>query len=137
MLALVLALALPAAAVAQSAGDNQYRDPFASQPQSAPAKGGGNSGSGNSGSQGSGSQSGAGSNATARSGSSQSQSVNSVELPRTGIDAETVALAGALLLLGGFGLRRVIGSIAARRERHAPLVLGRDVRVAPVVRRGR
>jgi hypothetical protein len=115
MLALLLSLALaaPGAAFAQSAGDDQYVDPFADQG----SQGGGG---GNSGSQGGGSQGGdtsaqppaetlvapepapvapSASAAPTTSGTAQT-------LPVTGLPALGLALAGVFLLACGTTLRR-------------------------------
>jgi LPXTG-motif cell wall-anchored protein len=114
--ALILA-AVPAAAFAQNAGDEQYADPFGNSSQS----GGGSSGSGSSGSSGSTGTTGAtGSNsgvaaaqqqgtpsATGAAGTAAGQSTaSSGQLPRTGLDVGIVAAVGAALLLGGLALRR-------------------------------
>lgn len=97
-----LALALPAAAHAQGAGDNQYTDPFA---------GDNGSGSGSSGS-GSGTQGGAeGSNGSELSNTAPSEqnasqtSTPSGELPRTGADPGMLALLGAGFVFFGVGMR--------------------------------
>jgi LPXTG-motif cell wall-anchored protein len=103
-----LAVAAPSAAVAQSAGDDQYQDPFGGTQTT----GSGSSGSSNglsqtpdlAGSSGSG---------TAGTGSSGSDvlagdvpaSASASQLPATGADAHVLALAGLALLLGGLGLR--------------------------------
>ena len=112
-----LLLALPSAAFAQSAGDDQYQDPFAGQDQ--PQGGGGNSGGGNSGGN-AGGNSGGGQGdsapstaAQAPSGGdgSQGQSAQAGNtLPRTGLSAGFAVLvltSGSALLIGGFALRRV------------------------------
>jgi hypothetical protein len=95
-LAAVLALAAPAGAWAQGAGDTQYEDPFAGE-------NGGNGGGG------SGSGSGAGSGANPKLSStmpgSQGGAEGSQRLPRTGADPGLVALLGAGFLLTGAGLR--------------------------------
>jgi LPXTG-motif cell wall-anchored protein len=99
-LAAALSLALPAGALAQGAGDNQYQDPFAGE----------DSGSG------SGSGSGGGGEGTTGNGSlsnsppsgeqlASQQSTSSGELPRTGADPGLIALLGAGLILTGAGLR--------------------------------
>jgi hypothetical protein len=94
---------LPAAAAAQSAGDNQYEDPFGSQPAqskpspapapatSAPAPA---------------------TQAQAQAAATPSQpvaasatSAQAAELPRTGGDARRPALLGLVLLAAGFALR--------------------------------
>ena len=98
--ALLCALAVPSAALAQGAGDDQYQDPFGdeqsqeeptptatpapvqpapAQPAPAPAQ--------------------APAPASAQSGPSE-------QLPRTGADAGWIACAGAALLAAGIALRR-------------------------------
>ena len=97
-LAAALSLALPAGALAQGAGDNQYQDPFAGEDS------------------GSGSGSGGGAEGTTGNGSlsnsppsgqqlASQRSTPSGELPRTGADPGLVALLGAGLILTGAGLR--------------------------------
>jgi LPXTG-motif cell wall-anchored protein len=103
MLALAaLVAALPAAAVAQDAGSNQYQDPLAGDPDtnSAPStpSGGGN-GDGNA-APSSGTQA-----DTTADGTQAAQTRD--QLPATGVDAWLIALAGSMLLAGGLGLRRV------------------------------
>jgi LPXTG-motif cell wall-anchored protein len=99
-----LVAALPAAALAQDAGSNQYQDPLAGEPGTGSD---GNSGGGGGGttnpSPGSGTQ-----NAQADPGAGGTQSAQPGDrLPATGVDAWLLALAGAMLLAGGLGLRRV------------------------------
>jgi len=103
-----LALLAPASAFAQSAGDNQYTDPF-----------GGDSGGqqqSSSGSQGSSSSGTSGTTTTAQAPApaptsapvataAQSTTVATQQLPRTGHDPITPAVAGFWLLLGGVTLR--------------------------------
>ena len=95
----VLALAAPASAFAQSAGDEQYQDPF------------GGDDSGQSGSSDQGSSSGdAGTTAQAAPTATPSvaatqQAPAAQQLPRTGDDPITPAVAGFWLLLGGVALR--------------------------------
>ena len=91
VLALAAALAFPAVAVAQSAGDNQYEDPF------------GGKGSSGSSQSSSGSSSGSGSSGSGGGGSPGSASGQ--QLARTGSETWLVALAGGGLLLTGVGLR--------------------------------
>jgi hypothetical protein len=106
---LALTLALPAAAWAQSAGDEQYVDPFQSTP------GGNNNGAGG----GNGGGNNTGSNTSAGSGSAQGTTTgdtagttdttsggDGTALPRTGLPLRGVVVTGALLLGGGITLRR-------------------------------
>ena len=106
------ALIAPATAAAQSAGDEQYQDPF----------GNGNGGNGNGGNSGGGnsqpqptatpapstSQSAATPAAagTTTTTSAASGAAQSGGLPRTGAPVLLVALGGVLLLTGGLALRR-------------------------------
>ena len=101
---LMLALALPAAALAQGAGDEQYQDPFGGQstptPTATPAP----------------------TQAPAAPAQSQAPAPTATpapsapappsgsrrQLPYTGVDAGLVALAGAALLGAGFALRRAV-----------------------------
>jgi LPXTG-motif cell wall-anchored protein len=112
-LLLVLALAVPAAAapvtaLAQSAGDNQYVDPF----QGSGDSGGGNNG--NSGNQG-GSDTPAQQQTTqvptdtgSTAGATATDSAQGETLPRTGRSEGWLVVIGVLLVLGGgFTLRRV------------------------------
>jgi hypothetical protein len=114
-LALAAALSVPTTTFAQSAGDDQYSDPF-QDPQGQDQGGGGES----SGSQGGASQ---GGNGTAQPPADQqlppepttvapSEATDaavgdgSETLPVTGLPAVGVALAGIFLLAGGAALRR-------------------------------
>jgi LPXTG-motif cell wall-anchored protein len=109
----VCALALPASALAQSAGDNQYQDPLAG-PNSGGSGSSGSSGSSGGGSSGSSapapSQGSSGSSGTAGSSASSAgtagSGTNAQALPRTGGHPEALALAGLVLLGGGLALRR-------------------------------
>ena len=96
VLAALCLLALPSAALAQSAGDEQYSDPFGDveepsgsqdQPAETPA---------------------AEPTAPATSGgeATASQQSGGQTLPATGLPAAVLAGGGALLLAGGAGLRR-------------------------------
>ena len=99
-LAAALSLALPAGALAQGAGDNQYQDPFAGEDSGSGSGSGG--GGGAEGTNGNGSPS----NSTASGEQLASQSsTSSGQLPRTGADPGLVALLGAGLILTGAGLR--------------------------------
>ena len=96
--AALLALA-PAAVLAQDSGSQQYQDPLAGDtPNPTPNTGGGGGSSGNR-------------NSTAQTQAattrSDSASSNGSELPRTGLDALLLLLAGTALLGGGLALRRV------------------------------
>jgi LPXTG-motif cell wall-anchored protein len=101
-LALALVLALPATALAQNAGDQQYTDPLApGEPQGG---GGGSSGAPSGG----GSTQGSAGDAQAQepAAAEPAQGGDSSELPRTGFPAGLLALAGAAMLAGGAALRR-------------------------------
>lgn len=133
-LALLLAsflLVLPAAALAQSAGDDQYSDPFA---EGSPPSGGGDSsapGGGGSGNhelaQTPNSGSGGNGDGTAPSSTSQSspRSPGDGSLPRTGLSAWMLAVMGGLMLLAGAMLRLGIQPLRARAG--GTPTLGRDV----------
>ena len=120
LLATTVLLTAPSAALAQSAGDQQYADPLADTPSQNDSGGGGNSGSqGNSGS-GSGSQ---GSTGSGTSGTTQGQAApadpaaeattaQNSALPRTGSDSALLLAAGAVLLGSGMLLRL---GVTARR----------------------
>jgi hypothetical protein len=119
-LALTLAVAAPAPAFGQSAGDEQYVDPF-QDPPSEPGGGQGNSGSqgdSGSGSQGGTNQGGNGTTgtttppttpevpeSTAAPGADQ-PAAGSATLPRTGLLLALPALLGLLFLAAGVVLRR-------------------------------
>lgn len=108
----LLALAFPTTALAQSAGDNQYQDPFANQGTSQ-----GSSNSSSSGSQTSQTQSStssgtaqstsdpSGTAGTTASGTSTGTSASSGQLPFTGYDDVFTGVIGAVLLLGGVTAR--------------------------------
>lgn len=112
LLALVLALALPSAALAQSAGDNQYADPFGSAPPSSQPKrqSSAPSGAGHSGP----------APAAAPSAANGSGAVpaaapaTSATLPRTGLDALELVLAGAVAIAAGLALSLALRRLAAR-----------------------
>jgi LPXTG-motif cell wall-anchored protein len=97
LLVALMLLVVPALALADSAGDNQYSDPFggstapaqtAPQPTTAPAA-----------------PAPAQTSAPASSSSPSTHPATS-QLPRTGLDLRVVASAGLLLLGGGLLLRR-------------------------------
>ena len=111
--ALLVAVALPAAAIAQSAGEDQYTDPL---------QGGGSNSSGGGGSSGGGSGGGGGGgggSAPAQSAGTQSDDPTPAQaapaqadgtdgggLPRTGFPVAVLVGAGLILLSGGLALRR-------------------------------
>ncbi len=117
--AIILTLS-PTAALAQSAGDQQYADPFGNneQNQSGGRGGGGSGGGGGGGSGGGQGQAAPGAGGVAASqaqgatGTAGSPATGTAaesgrgELPRTGLDAGVVAVLGAVLLLAGLALRR-------------------------------
>jgi LPXTG-motif cell wall-anchored protein len=117
--ALILTLS-PAAALAQSAGDQQYADPFGNNEQNESGGGSSGGGGGSGGSSGGGQSQSApstsgvagaqaqGTTGTATSSSSTATTAQSQsgQLPRTGLDAGLVAALGAVLLLAGLALRR-------------------------------
>lgn len=125
-LALVVCLAIPAASLAQSAGDQQYADPLAGQNQpSSPSSGTGSQGKANPGS-GSGSTPTAQTQTQAPAPSATQQTSDSqaagAHLPRTGIDVVPIVLSGAGLLISGMLLLWRLGP-ARRRRREDPFVL--------------
>jgi hypothetical protein len=85
LVALLTALALvaPASAFAQSAGDEQYQDPFGGDDQ----------------------QQSSGDSSSGSAGTAAQAAPAAQELPRTGGDPITPAVAGFWLLLGGVALR--------------------------------
>jgi hypothetical protein len=108
-MALLVAIALPAAAVAQSAGEGQYTDPLQGGGSS-----GGNSGGGG-GSSGSGSGGGGGGASPAQTQTdttpapaqaAPAQANDSDDLPLTGFPVGVLIGAGLILLSGGLALRR-------------------------------
>jgi LPXTG-motif cell wall-anchored protein len=108
LVAAALAVALPAASLAQDAGSNQYQDPLAGEPGTGGGGGGGSGGGGGGG--GGGGPTTAPSTNTAGTESAQADTPAGQSgdgLPATGSDTWLLALAGAALLGGGLGLRRV------------------------------
>jgi hypothetical protein len=114
LIALLVAVALPAAAIAQSAGEDQYTDPLQGG-GSGSTGGGGSGGGGSSG----GSGGGGGGNAPAQPASTQSDDPTPAQaapaqaddsdgggLPRTGFPVAVLVGAGLILLSGGLALRR-------------------------------
>jgi hypothetical protein len=114
---LAVALSLPALtaatpAFAQSAGDDQYVDPFEGEGgNGGGGGGGGNNGGDNSGSQGN-SDTGAGDTTTPTDTGSgdtagtTAQADDGSDLPRSGLDVGPIALIGVILIAGGLALRR-------------------------------
>lgn len=114
LVAVIAALAFPAASLAQSAGDDQYQDPLAGQPSGGSSGGSHNSGSGSGNTTPPATPS--TQPATASGGSegtvpqtSAAASTPSGELPRTGFDVLlTVELGLALLLTGVVAQRTLV-----------------------------
>ncbi len=118
---LALIFALPSAAFAQGAGDDQYQDPFGGgqttpsqggqgeddgglSPE--PPSGGGNGGGGNGGGDSGGGDSGGGGTDEAPDGGAEGAAPEAEDqLPNTGSEPLTFAVLGASLLLLGAGLR--------------------------------
>src|SRR4051794_17707198 len=115
VLVAALALAVPAKALAQGAGDDQYTDPLAGEDTGGGGSGGG--GGGGSGSSGSGGGGGGGGGAEGSSGmgalsssppgeqAAAQTATPAGQLARTGADPGLVALLGAGFVLTGAGLR--------------------------------
>jgi hypothetical protein len=100
----MLALLLPAQALGQGAGDEQYRDPFAGQQPngSQPQQQGGSTG------QTAGDPAAAAQETTDGTGVAAAQAQPGGELPRTGFDGVLLLLGyGWALLVGGAALRRI------------------------------
>jgi hypothetical protein len=95
---------VPAAALAQDAGSQQYEDPLAGDTSG----GGGGGGGGNSGGAGGGNTgSSSNGNAQADAGTGTESAGESDGLPRTGFDAWLLLLTSGALMAGGFALRRI------------------------------
>ena len=112
---LALILALPSAAFAQGAGDDQYQDPFAEEPtaQQDPGDGGigdepptpgGDDGDDGQGQGGQGDGGGTGGD-TEEEPAAPAPREDPNALPRTGTDPRPLVLIGAAFLLAGLGLR--------------------------------
>jgi hypothetical protein len=104
VLALALAapvLAVPATALAQSAGDDQYVDPFESQPDDQ-----NNNGSGDQGGQSQTTTPDTGTAPAQSTAPTATEAQSGDTLPRTGLPLVGLGLSGAFLLSGGFALRR-------------------------------
>jgi LPXTG-motif cell wall-anchored protein len=107
ILVLVLALAVPGSAFGQTAGDDQYQDPFGDSPAqsddgglSTTPPGGGDSG--DSGSSGSAPETAAPAPETS---AAPTAAAESGTLPNTGSDARLLALLAVSMLMVGVGLR--------------------------------
>jgi hypothetical protein len=108
----IAAVAMPATAFAQSAGDEQYVDPFETPDQGGNGGNGGNSGNpqGGGGDEGSAPAEDQVAQAPADTGdpaASTAGESSGTALPNTGLMLGGVALTGALLLGGGIALRRL------------------------------
>jgi hypothetical protein len=90
----------PAAALAQDAGSQQYQDPLAGDTNS-------NNSNGNGGGGGNTRPSNTGNAQAETDTGTQTAAASNDGLPRTGLDAWLLLLAGGTLLGGGFALRRV------------------------------
>ena len=100
--ALLCALAVPSAALAQGAGDEQYQDPFGDEqsqseptPTATPAP-----------AQPAPAQPAPAQPAPAQPAPAPAQASQAEQLPRTGVGAGWIALAGIVLLAAGIALRR-------------------------------
>ena len=102
-----LALAAPGAALAQSAGDEQYQDPLPSQPAPDDDGGGGGDSSPGTGSGTAPSAPAAPAPAAPAAGATEATPA-AAELPRTGADAALIALVGAGMLAMGAAARLAV-----------------------------
>lgn len=124
--------AVPQLALGQSAGDDQYADPFAGQDsQSAPNSSQDDSEPAAAQPD---TQTQAPATTSAPAGQTSSGSGSSSSLAYTGFPAGLAALLGAIALAAGLMLRMAAGRPPAPR-RDAVLVLGRDLRLQPRARR--
>jgi hypothetical protein len=113
VLVMLVGLAAPSGALAQSAGDEQYTDPFQDVPAEQDQGSSGSQGQVNSGSQGGGDQ---GGEATAPAPpveaptgevpATEPTASNAPTLPRSGLPAAALGIVGLFLLAGGVTLRR-------------------------------
>jgi len=111
-LLLVALLSVPTAAFAQSAGDDQYRDPLAPSQEPNGNGSGGGGGGGGSGASGGGSGQGEPVQEAQSSGDAQENATSAQagdQLPATGFPSDTLAFAGVALLGAGVVLRRAAG----------------------------
>ena len=107
---LALILALPSAAFAQGAGDDQYQDPFAEEPTAQQDPGDGGIGDepptgGGNGDDGQGQGDGGTGGETEEPTAAPAPREDPNALPRTGTDPRPLVLIGAAFLLAGLGLR--------------------------------
>ncbi|HEX8647544.1 MAG TPA: hypothetical protein VF715_11635 [Thermoleophilaceae bacterium] len=109
-----LVAALPAAAIAQDAGSNQYQDPLAGEPGTGSSGSGGGNGSSGGGGGGGGnttpSNGGGTQNVQSESGTGTEPAQARDQLPATGVDAWMIAYCGAALFALGLGLRLRLGA---------------------------
>jgi len=105
---MAIALALPAAAAAQSAGDDQYADPFEEAPaqQRAPAAPSGDDDA----------SAPAAATPVGTTAAPTATTAGAEQLPHTGLNLVLLLVTGAVLALSGFTVRRVLtGPYAATR----------------------
>ena len=113
LLAAVVVAAVPATALAQNAGGDQYTDPLSHHTPSGSTHTSTSSGSGHTSSGSSGSSSSTGSTTSGAQASTSTAtgatatSASSSGLPRTGFPVGFLSFAGAILVSLGLGLRRV------------------------------
>ena len=104
--AAALALSLPGAALAQSGGDDQYRDPFGEEEQPAPPPAEDTGDTGQTAPDTSGQSAPAPAPAPVPSTGIEPTATVAGELPRTGLGAGLVAVLGFVMLGAGISLRR-------------------------------
>ena len=135
VLVAALCLLVPAVAIAQSAGDEQYSDPFGGNSPSSSSGSSGSSGSSSSpapgGSSGQLAQNSSGDSSTSDSSEASDTQSSGSGLPRTGSDSWLLALMGALMLLGGLFLRLGLRPLPTRAGGSTPQTLGREIRLTP------
>ena len=104
--------ASPAVALAQSAGDDQYTDPFGSNTTTAKQQGTSTTGVPNLSQkpQGTSTTPAAKAPSTQTAEAAPKAAANAEQLPATGLDARVIALAGVAMLLLGAGLRLRLGA---------------------------
>jgi hypothetical protein len=109
----IAALVLPAAATAQSAGNDQYQDPLATGHHS--THGGSNSGGGGSGTSGTTATAPQTTPTTPTDPSTHTTRASGRQLPRTGFDVILPVEVGLLLTLSGITLQRMLVIQSRRR----------------------